>query len=32
MDTYEVLSLLFLAGSFLMALLTYLDGRNNKRK
>lgn len=32
MDTYEVLSLLFLAGSFLMSLLTYLDGRNNKRK
>ncbi|CBK74060.1 hypothetical protein CIY_12360 [Butyrivibrio fibrisolvens 16/4] len=31
MDTYEVLSLLFLAGSFLLALLTYID-RNNKRK
>ncbi len=31
MDIYEVLSLLFLDGSFLAALLTYID-RNNKRK
>ena len=31
MTTYEVLSLLFLGGSFLIALLTYID-RNNKRK
>ncbi|WP_294216207.1 putative holin-like toxin [Pseudobutyrivibrio sp.] len=31
MDTYEVLSLLFFAGTFLLALLTYID-RNNKRK
>lgn len=31
MDTYEVLSLLFLGGTFLVALLTYID-RNNKRK
>ena len=31
MDTYEVLSLLFLGGSFLIALLAYID-RNNKRK
>lgn len=29
MDTYEVLSLLFLGGSFLLA---YIDNRNNKRK
>nr|WP_330378964.1 putative holin-like toxin [Roseburia inulinivorans] len=28
---YEVLSLLFLGGSFLIALLAYID-RNNKRK
>ena len=32
MDTYEVLSLLFLGGSFLLALLAYIDSRNNKRK
>ncbi len=32
MDTYQILSLLFLGGNFLMALLTYLDGRNDKRK
>nr|DAL89386.1 MAG TPA: Putative Holin-like Toxin (Hol-Tox) [Caudoviricetes sp.] len=25
MDTYEVLSLLFLGGSFLLALLAYID-------
>ncbi len=31
MDTYEVLSLLFLGGSFLIALLAYID-RVNKRK
>lgn len=31
MDTYEMLSLLFLGGSFLIALLVYID-RNNKRK
>ena len=31
MNTYEVLSLLFLGGSFLIALLTYVD-RKNKRK
>lgn len=31
MNTYEVVSLLFLGGSFLIALLTYVD-RNNKRK
>ena len=31
MDTYEVLTLLILFGTFLIALLTYID-RNNKRK
>ncbi len=31
MDTYEVFRLLFLGGSFLLALLAYID-RNNKRK
>ncbi len=31
MDTYEVFSLLFLGGSFLLALLAYID-KNNKRK
>ena len=31
MDMYEVLSLLFLGGSFLIALLAYIDS-NNKRK
>jgi hypothetical protein len=31
MDTYEVLSL-FLGGTFLIALLAYLDNRDNKRK
>lgn len=31
MSTYKVLSLLFLGGSFLIALLAYID-RNNKRK
>lgn len=31
MDTYEILSLLFLGGSFLIALLAYIN-RNNKRK
>lgn len=32
MSTYEVLSLLFFGGSFHIALLAYLDNRNNKRK
>ena len=32
MDTYEVLTLLFLGGMFLIALLAYIDNRNNKRK
>lgn len=31
MEIYEVLSLLFLGGSFLISLLTYID-RNSKRK
>ncbi|MCM1540074.1 MAG: putative holin-like toxin [Blautia sp.] len=31
MSTYEILCLLFLGGTFLIALLTYID-RNNKRK
>ena len=31
MDVYEVLSLLFLGGTFLVALLAYID-RDNKRK
>ena len=31
MDMYEAISLLFLGGTFLMTLLTYID-RNNKRK
>ena len=31
MDMYEVLNLLFLDGTFLIALLAYID-RNNKRK
>ncbi|MCI5935835.1 MAG: putative holin-like toxin [Lachnospiraceae bacterium] len=31
MDTYEVLSLLILFGTFLIALLAYID-RTNKRK
>lgn len=31
MDAYEVLSLLFLGGTFLVALLAYID-RINKRK
>lgn len=31
MSTYEVLSLLFLGGTFLIALLAYID-RKNKRK
>ncbi|MCM1090494.1 MAG: putative holin-like toxin [Butyrivibrio sp.] len=31
MGTYEILSLLFLGGTFLVALLTYID-RVNKRK
>ncbi len=32
MDTYQILSLLFLGGNFLMALLTYIDSRNDKQK
>lgn len=32
MGTYEVLSLLFLGGTFLIALLAYIDNRNNKHK
>lgn len=32
MDTYQVLTLLFLGGTFLVALLAYLDNRNNKPK
>ncbi len=31
MNTFEVLSLLFLGGTFLIALLAYID-KNNKRK
>ncbi len=31
METYEILSLIFLGGNFLIALLAYID-RNNKRK
>ena len=31
MDTYQSLSLLFLGGTFLIALLTYID-RHSKRK
>ena len=30
MGTYEILSLLFLGGSFLIALLTYIDRHNKK--
>lgn len=32
MDMYEVLNLLFLDGTFLIALLAYIDSRVNKRK
>ncbi len=32
MSTYEVLTLLILSGKFLIALLAYVDSRNNKRK
>ena len=32
MDMYEVLNLLFLDGTFLIALLAYIDIRVNKRK
>lgn len=32
MDTYQILTLLFLGGSFLIALLAYLDNRDNKPK
>lgn len=31
MDTYQVFSLLFLGGSFLIALLAYID-RNSRKK
>ena len=31
-DMYEVLNLLFLGGTFLIALLAYIDSRINKRK
>lgn len=31
MNTYQILTLLFLGGNFLIALLSYID-RNNKRK
>lgn len=31
MDTYQILSLLFLGGNFLMALLTYLDSRDKRK-
>lgn len=31
MDTYKILSLLFLGGNFLMALLTYLDSRDKRK-
>lgn len=30
MDTYQILSILFLAGTFLIALLTYIDRHNRK--
>ncbi len=32
MSTYEVLTLLILFGTFLVALLAYIDSRNNKHK
>ena len=32
MSTYEVLTLLALFGTFLVALLAYIDSWNNKRK
>ncbi|MCI5586715.1 MAG: putative holin-like toxin [Lachnospiraceae bacterium] len=31
MSTYEVLTLLFLGGTFLIALLNYLDNRNQRK-
>lgn len=31
MDVYEVLSLLFLGGTFLIALLAYIDSRSNRQ-
>ena len=31
MDTYEVLSLLFLGGTFLIALLAYLDNTTSEK-
>lgn len=32
MDTYQIITLLFLGGTFLLSLLAYLDDRNDKRK
>ena len=32
MNTYEVLTLLILNDTFIVALLAYLDNRNNRRK
>ena len=32
MNMYEVLNLLFLGGTFLIAMLSYIDSRVNKRK
>ena len=32
MNTYEVINVLFNGGLFLIALLAYLDNRNNKQK
>ena len=32
MDTYQILSLLFLGGNFLIALLSYIEDRNKKHK
>ncbi|MDE6566490.1 MAG: putative holin-like toxin [Lachnospiraceae bacterium] len=31
MSTYEVMTLLFLSGTFLIALLAYLDNRNERK-
>ena len=31
METYEVISLLFLGGTFLIALLAYIDGRSKRK-
>ena len=32
MDTYQIITLLFLGGTFLLSLLAYLDDRNDTRK